>query len=183
MLNYEAYEDSHLIELAQSGDQASFNALYDRYFSTVYNRVRYKIPDADVDDVTQEIFVAVLKSLPSFQGRSKFSTWLRTLINRQVAGYYRSRERKVDEAPIADGQEFSQSGYAGDKKHTERIAIRRALQHLPPHYQDVLLLRFAEGLKFREIATEMKQNPEAVKSLFRRAVAMLRTELEDDYDA
>jgi RNA polymerase sigma-70 factor (ECF subfamily) len=183
MLNYEAYEDSHLIELAQRGDQASFNALYDRYFSTVYNRVRYTIPDADVDDVTQEIFIAVMRSLHGFQGRSKFSTWLRTLVNRQVAGYYRSRERKVDETPILDGQQFSQSGYAGDQKHTERITIRRALQHLPPHYQEILLLRFAEGLKFREIAIATKQNPEAVKSLFRRAVATLRSQLDDGYDA
>lgn len=183
MLNYEAYEDSQLIKLAQSGDQASFNALYDRYFSTVYNRVRYKIPDADVDDVTQEVFIAVLKSLHGFQGRSKFSTWLRTLVNRQVAGYYRSRERKVDEAPLMDTQQFSLGEYVGDKKHAERITIRKAIQHLPQHYQEVLLLRFAEGLKFREIATVMKQDPEAIKSLFRRAVAALRTQLEDNYDA
>jgi len=182
MLNYEAHEDSYLIELAQSGDQASFSALYDRYFSTVYNRVRYTIPDADVDDVTQDVFIAVLKSLSGFQGRSKFSTWLRTLVNRQVAGYYRSRERKVEESPIVDGQQFAQSGYVGDQKHTERIAIRRAIQRLPHHYQEVLLLRFAEGMKFNEIATVMKQNPEAVKSLFRRAVASLRSLLEEDYD-
>ena len=183
MLNYEAYDDHHLIELAQSGDQASFNALYDRYFSMVYQRVRYKIPEADIDDVTQEIFIAVLKSLPSFQGRSKFSTWLRTLINRQVAGYYRSRERKVEEAAISNGQQFPQDNFAGDTKHTERIAIRKAMQGLPQHYQEVILLRFAEGLKFREIATVTKQNPEAVKSLFRRAVAALREELEENYDA
>ncbi len=183
MLNYEAYDDNQLIELAQSGDQASFNALYDRYFSTVYNRVRYTIPTADVEDVTQEIFIAVMRSLPSFQGRSKFSTWLRTLVNRQVAGYYRSRERKVEEAQIMDGQQFPQSGYAGDQKHAEQIAIRKALQGLPPHYQEVLLLRFTEGLKFKEIAVVMKQNPEAIKSLFRRAVSALRGQLEEKHDA
>ena len=183
MLNYEAYDDNHLIDLVQSGDQASFNALYDRYFSTVYKRVRYKIPDRDVDDVTQEIFITVLKSLPSFQGRSQFSTWLRTLVNRQIANYYRTRERKVEEEPIYDGQVFPKDGHAGDDKHTERIAIRKALQELPQHYQEVILLRFAEGLKFAEISDVLKQNPEAVKSLFRRAVASLRSELEKDYDA
>lgn len=183
MLNYEAYDDNHLIELVQSGDQASFNALYDRYFSTVYNRVRYKIPDHDVEDVTQEIFMAVLKSLPSFQGRSKFSTWLRTLINRQVANYYRTRENKVEEEPMYDGQVFPENGHTGDRKHTERIAIRNALQGLPQHYQEVIILRFAEGLKFTEISEVLGQNQEAVKSLFRRAVATLRSELEKDYDA
>ena len=183
MLNYAAYDDNRLVELAQSGDQASFNALYDRHFSAVYNRVRYTIPEHDVDDVTQEVFIAVLKSLHSFQGRSKFSTWLRTLTNRQVAGYYRIRERKVKEELFPEGVQFSQDGFAGDTKHNERIAIRKALQGLPQHYQEVILLRFAEGLKFTEISDVLMQNPEAVKSLFRRAIASLRTELEKDYDA
>ena len=183
MLNYEAYDDVHLVKLAQSGDQASFNVLYDRHFSAVYNRVRYKIPDADVDDVTQDIFIAVLRSLHNFHGRSQFSTWIRAIVNRQIAGYYRSRERHVDEVAVIDGMQFPESDFTGDQKHTERIAIRRAMQHLPNHYQEVLLLRFAEGLKFKEIAGVLEQNPEAVKSLFRRAMAMLRTELEDQYDA
>ena len=183
MLNYEAYDDMHLIELAQNGDQTSFNALYDRYFSTVYNRVRYTIPEQDVDDVTQEVFIAMLKSLSSFQGRSKFSTWLRTLINRQVAGYYRSREHKIKEEPMLEGNHLSQNSFAGDIKHNERISIRAAIKELPSHYQEVILLRFAEGLQFAEISDELKQNPEAVKSLFRRAIATLRTQLEKDYDA
>ncbi len=183
MLNYEAYDDMHLIQLAKSGDQTSFNALYDRYFSTVYNRVRYTIPEQDVDDVTQEVFIAVLKSISGFQGRAKFSTWLRTLINRQVASYYRNRERKVKEEPILDANLFTQNGYTGDSKHDERIAIRAAIKSLPSHYQEIILLRFAEGLRFAEISVVLKQNPEATKSLFRRAIASLRTQLEKKYDA
>lgn len=183
MLKYEAYGDKRLVKLAQSGDQEAFNALYDRHFSAVYQRVRYTIPEADVDDLTQDIFITVLKALPSFEGRSQFRTWLRTLINRQVANYYRQRERKVKERAFNEAEEFPQIGYAGDTKHNERIAIRKALKELPDHYQEVILLRFAEGLSFKEVAATVEQNPEAVKSLFRRAIIALRKNLNEEHDA
>jgi len=183
MLNYKAYHDKYLVKLAQKGDQEAFNVLYDRHFSAVYKRVRYTIPAADVEDLTQDIFITVLRSLPSFEGRSQFRTWLRTLINRQVANYYRQRERKIQVNCIEEFGEFAETNHVGDAKHNERIAIRNALKELPPHYQEVILLRFSEGLSFKEIAKLLEQNQEAVKSLFRRAIATLRNNLEKKYDA
>ena len=53
------------------------------------------------------------------------------------------------------------------------ILIRQALKELPEHYQEVILLRFAEGLKFNEIAQIQGQSLEATKSLYRRAIAAL----------
>ena len=70
----------------------------------------------------------------------------------------------------------------GSGKHDERISMRRALKQLPLDYQEVILLRFAEGLKFKEVADALDKNPEAVKSLFRRAIAALKTILETDND-
>ena len=60
----------------------------------------------------------------------------------------------------------------------ERIYIQKALSQLPDNYREVLLLRFAEDLQFNEIAELMNQNMEATKSLFRRAVAALRNQLD-----
>jgi len=182
MSNYLAYNDDRLIDMIKQGDKEAFNNLYQRYFSIVYQRVRYTIPDADVDDVTQEIFIAVMRSVSSFQGRSQFSTWLRTLINRQVADYYRKRQRGAIWLPLQEAETKAQPGYAGGPMHDERIALRRAIQQLPNNYQEVLLLRFAEGLQFNEIGDVLSQNPEAVKSLFRRAVAALRNTLETEND-
>ena len=73
----------------------------------MYKRVRFVIPEEDVEDITQEIFIAVMKSLKSFRYEARFSTWLRTLVNRQVADYYRRRhpdESSLDELtePEAD---------------------------------------------------------------------------------
>jgi RNA polymerase sigma-70 factor (ECF subfamily) len=148
----------------------------------VYNRVRFTVPESDVEDVIQEIFIGVLRSLRGFKGDARFSTWLRTLVNRRVADYYRSRNPAETELgtdlseadPVVTGLYVSANTGAIDDK----IMLRRALNALPEAYREVLVLRFVEGLQFNKIAEERGQSLEATKSLFRRAVAALRKQIE-----
>ena len=60
----------------------------------------------------------------------------------------------------------------------ERIFLQRALRDLPENYREIILLRFAEDLQFNEIADFTNHNLESTKSLFRRAIAALRAQLE-----
>jgi RNA polymerase sigma-70 factor (ECF subfamily) len=170
--------DEALIQQFKNGKKEAFDALYHRYLRGVYNRVRYVVPESDIEDVTQEVFIAALKSLPSFRGDSQFGTWLRTLTNHKVAEFYRKRNRK-QEPPIASLTEGSgrQEGNSPGVLE-ERVLIQRALQKLPENYREVILLRFAEDLQFNEIAAVMDQNLEATKSLFRRAITALRKHLD-----
>lgn len=173
--------DEELIRRAQRGDLDAFTALYDRYLPVVYRRVRYVIPERDVEDVTQEIFIAVMRSLQSFKRQAKFSTWLRTLVNRRVADYYRQR-RSVEAQESVDLNDTGEylkpaAGSHNPLSADDKIALRNAINSLPEQYQDILLLRFAEGLRFHEIAVHNGQSLEATKSLFRRAIAALRAEM------
>ncbi|KAB2856510.1 MAG: hypothetical protein F9K46_14120, partial [Anaerolineae bacterium] len=68
--------DEQLAVLAQQGDKDAFMALYNRYLAKVFNRVKSRVPPQDAEDVTQEAFVAVVRSLPKFERRAKFNTWL-----------------------------------------------------------------------------------------------------------
>ncbi|MBL8063281.1 MAG: RNA polymerase sigma factor [Anaerolineales bacterium] len=170
--------DELLIQQFKDGRKEAFDLLYHRHLQKVFNRVRYVVPENDVEDVTQEIFIAALKSLPSFRGDSQFGTWLRTLTNHKVAEFYRRRTRKQEPqiAPLSDA--MAQLTGGSSQSLEERIYIQRALQSLPENYREVILLRFAEDLQFNEIAELTNQNLEATKSLFRRAIAALRTHLE-----
>jgi RNA polymerase sigma-70 factor, ECF subfamily len=178
----DAASDAILVQAAKDGSLDAFNILYERYLPMVYNRVRFTVPEADVEDVTQEIFIGVIRSLKSFKGDARFSTWLRTLVNRRVADYYRSRnpsetelETDISEADaVLTGLHVSANTSAID----DQIMLRRAMSELPEAYKDILLLRFVEGLQFNEIAVERRQSLEATKSLFRRAVAALRKQVE-----
>ncbi len=182
MIPRSVVSDEHLIQRFNQGDLDSFGPLYERYLKTVHNRVRYMIPEADIEDVTQEVFIAVLKSLHSFRGESQFGTWLRTLTNYKIAEYYRRRNRKQDppEAPIVEAERLPDE--SSDLQLEDRIALRKALSNMPDKYREVILLRFSDGMQFNEIARSMSSNLESTKSLFRRAIAALRKNLETYHD-
>ena len=94
MTLHSSLSDEELASSAKQGDLDAFTSLYRRYFSVVYKRVCYVVPEADVEDVTQEIFIALLRSIKGFQGKALFRTWFRTLTTRQIAEYYRNKSRK-----------------------------------------------------------------------------------------
>lgn len=172
--------DEALIEQAKAGDVNAFDCLYRRYLPMVYRRVRYVIPEQDVEDVTQEVFIAMIKSLQGFRGEALFSTWLRTLTNRKVAEYYRVRSRKREnmQVSITDIKPMGQAAMVTTRTLEERVALRSALNRISDRHREVILLRFAEGMQFDQIAQVMQLNTEAAKSLFRRAIAAVREYLD-----
>ncbi len=169
-------KDAELIQLAKQGDKAAFNALYERYFSSVFKRVGYLIPTEDVDDVTQEVFIAMIQSLKTFRGESQFSTWLRVITNRQIANYYRKNKNMLKESQLETEMNLLTAS-SQTENGLNRVFLRQGLMNLPEHYREVLLLRFAEGMKFQEIADYKENSLDATKSLFRRAIEAIRTEL------
>ena len=181
--------EQELVELAQQGESEAFSIIYEKFLPSVYNRVRFVVPSQDVEDVTQEIFIAVIKSLKSFRWEAKFSTWLRTITNRSVADYYRRRERskgklKVDTELSELNPDLSRSTNLTNSPVNidDRVLIRQGMNEIPEHYREVILLRFAEGLQFSEIAKERDLSLEATKSLFRRAIASLQKQLEETHE-
>jgi len=173
-----AESDELLIKQFKDGNSSAFNELYQRHLSGVYKRVSYMIPEQDVEDTTQEVFIAALKSLPFFRGEAQFSTWLRTLTNNKIAEYYRKCNRKREAPRVAFNDALDHSDGNTARLMEERIALNKALQQIPEPYREVIVLRFIEGLQFNEIAELQGQHLEATKSLFRRAVTALRDQLD-----
>jgi RNA polymerase sigma-70 factor (ECF subfamily) len=171
--------EENLAQRAQQGDREAFMKLYDLYIDKVFNRVKSKVPPQYVEDVTQEVFIAVLRSLHRFEHRSRFSTWLYTIVNRQIADFYRQRNRVGNpEAVNLESVDFMLSNPAFPHEYgEERALVQKAFNALPEHYQEIILLRFADGLTFVAIADHRNQTLEAAKSLYRRAIQALRDEM------
>jgi RNA polymerase sigma-70 factor (ECF subfamily) len=175
-------DDTLLARQAQQGDREAFLTLYNRYLNKVYNRVRSRVPAEDVEDVVQEIFIAAVRSLKNFEQRSQFNTWLYTIVNRQIADFYRKRGRTIDGNQLISLDSIEQTVTApeNDRDHMdERTLIQKALNAIPEHYREVIFLRFAEQLAFAEIAEQRGQSVEAVKSLYRRAIQAIREQIGD----
>jgi RNA polymerase sigma-70 factor, ECF subfamily len=181
-----APSDEALVSRAQLGEKDAFTELYRRHLPGVYAWVRFKVPEEEVEDITQEIFIAMMKSLDNFRGQSKFSTWLRSLTGHKIADYYRSNNYRF--ARNSDGEEAVEKN-SGNRERFQNflnspqddlITIKKALGDLPENYQEILLLRFVDDVPFNEIAQQKGQSLDATKSLFRRSVAALRKAMADN---
>lgn len=178
-----SYSDEELVRQAQAGSLEAFTSLYERYLPMVYRWVRYAVREQEIEDVIQEIFISLLKSLRGFRGDAQFRTWLRTLTKRRIADYYRSRGQAemdmdwndAESLPIHQPHDHSAAVVADD-----HLTLRQALRELPEQYRDILLLRFGEGLQFGEIARVNGQSLEATKSLFRRALVAMRKQMGEE---
>ena len=169
--------DEILVDRAQKGDGQAFAALYQRYLPRVYNRLRALISQEDVDDLTQDVFLAVVRSLTSFERGSTFATWLYAITNHKVSDYYRHRRKRAEVKLSSYRQEAHLVASDPSASAEDRALVRQVLRQLPERYRQLLLLRFAEDLSFKEIAQVMDLSLEATKSLYRRAITAAQEEI------
>ncbi|HOU11970.1 MAG TPA: sigma-70 family RNA polymerase sigma factor [Anaerolineae bacterium] len=167
--NFNARPDEELAHMAREGDRLAFDVLCDRYLPVVYNRLRALLPPDVVDDVTQEVFIAAMRAIGRYRATASFRTWISAIARHKVADFYRARGRQpqtveldLDINDVAEGEGWQ-----------EQLRVRLALQRLPEQYQEVLLLRFAEGLPFQDVADALSLSLEATKSRYRRAMAAM----------
>jgi RNA polymerase sigma-70 factor (ECF subfamily) len=150
-------DDDDVVRRAAAGDAEAFRALFVRHRSDVARLVyRMLSGPSDLDDVVQEVFVQVFRSLKDFRGQSKFSTWLHRVTVNVVLMHRRSaRSRPVltEEAPgdlVADeGQTLPDD----DAERRERMrAFERLLARLADKKRVVFVLHELEGLSPSEIS-------------------------------
>lgn len=184
--------DSELITKARSGDQKSFAHLFKKYEQMVYG-FSYKVcRNRDkAEETLQDTFISVYKNLDQFQGDSKFSTWLYSIVTNNCL--MKRRKRKIDQEMSyldeppgeEEGKEGKQiadwSGTPVDKLMNKELKNRLddAIQKLPIEYRVVFILRDIEDQSAEETANILKLSIPAVKSRLRRARIFLRNELND----
>jgi RNA polymerase sigma-70 factor (ECF subfamily) len=149
-------EEDPLVARAASGDTAAFRTLYERHRADVA-RLAYRMvgPRADLEDVIQEVFVQVFKSLRDFRGQSRFSTWLHRVTVNVILMHRRSaRSRPVFSDPLSgDTLGSDDVGPDEDAERRERVrAFGRLLARLADKKRIVFVLHELEGLPPAEIA-------------------------------
>lgn len=169
--------DEQLAEMARAGHREALETLCDRYLPCVYNRLRALLPPEAVEDVTQEVFIAAVRGIGRYRAQSLFRTWIAGITRHKVADYYRRRSRQPQVVPLCSEADCAQN----PDPWQERSLVRLALQRLPIHYQEILLLRFADGMRFGQIADALGISLEAAKSRYRRAVVAVAREIGPDH--
>ena len=161
-----------MVKAAQQGDRAAFRQLYDHYLPLIYARVCALVPLTDAEDVTQEIFLSVARSIHGFRSRSTLSTWMNSIVGRRVADYYRRAARQVPQVPLADDCDVPAEGNLGSVE--DELVVKQVLYSLPEHQREVILLRLVEELSLKEVASQLGIKVGAAKVRFYRAIAACR---------
>jgi len=169
-----------LIERCLKGDQSAWDAIVSLYWRRVFN-VAYKFVGRhdEAEDLVQDIFLRLFKSLKTFDRRANFSTWLISVSRNLCIDHYRSMRREheivthdVDVVALAQPS-------AIDSPHTmlerrDRVALlRAALDKLAPSLRTAVILRDIQELSYQEIAGRLGVPEGTVKSRINRG----RTEL------
>jgi len=150
-------DEEPLIARAAAGDETAFRQLYERHRADVARLVYRMVGgQGDRDDVIQEVFVQVYRSLKDFRGQSKFGTWLHrvtvnvVLMHRRAA---RSRPVFAGDPPEDALPDPDEPGPDGDAERRERVrAFGRMLARLPEKKRVVFELHELEGLAPGDIA-------------------------------
>ncbi|HEY6188785.1 MAG TPA: sigma-70 family RNA polymerase sigma factor [Pyrinomonadaceae bacterium] len=148
--------DYALARAAAGGTAAAIGVLYDRYSRRVYSLCfRMTHNAADAEDLTQEVFILLLRKIGSFRGESQFNTWLYRLTVNHVLMYFRrvtSRKEAIIEDVEAEISTSRRSKHSARLQVMDKIALDEALAQLPPGSRSVLVLFDIEGYSHREIA-------------------------------
>lgn len=187
--------DAALIGRARGGDAAAFTTIMRRHNRLLFRTARGLVSDdAQAQDVVQETYLRAFVRLDGFRGDAALSTWLARIAINTAIDLQRRQGRWVslddDAAPDDAGLEAAMPERArreAPDAAAERSELRRFLQaaidHLPPIYRSVFMLRAVEELSVEETALALGVSHEVVKTRFSRARVMLRETLGAQIEA
>jgi RNA polymerase sigma-70 factor (ECF subfamily) len=169
-----------LIQRCLHGDQVAWELIVRQYWRKVFN-VAYKFVGKhdEAEDLTQEIFLKIFKSLDTFDRRANFQTWLISISRNLCIDHYRSvrKERETIDRDV-DANQLSpvsqEVGPVAALEQRDRVALlRQALAALPETLRTAVLMRDIQELSYQEIADQLRLPEGTVKSRINRG----RTEL------
>lgn len=166
-------EDLAIIEAYRARKHATcFRLLHDRYAGKIYSKAITMLRDEDeAEDATQEIFTKIFLNLHKFQGQSQFSTWVYSVTYNFCIDRIRKRKRSRDlfadevENPPDAAEEVPDEALL----HMQVSELRYVLSQLPEGDRTILLMKYKDGVKIKDIATLTGRNESAIKMQIKRA--------------
>jgi len=186
--------EQELISRAKAGDTRAFEELMRRNQGKIYNLGMKLLRNReDAADLLQETFIKAYESLPKFEEKSSFSTWIyRIAVNFALMKLRRDRRRKVSFDELKEAEAISDrktilnwaSSPQAHLKNTElRAIIDDAIASLPPKYRTVFLLHDIEDVPIARVGEILSLSVPAVKSRVHRSRLFLRQKLAKYFEA
>ncbi|PZU83174.1 MAG: RNA polymerase subunit sigma-24 [Chryseobacterium sp.] len=184
--------DSQLILQYQNGDEKSLSYLINRHKKDLFNFIYYKLMDEDLaNDIFQDTFMKIIVTLKEkrYKEENKFILWAKRIAHNLIIDHYRlqSKNIKISETSF-ENEEFSifdiikePESNIEDKLIDNQINedLLKMLVMLPDNQQEVIKLRFFDGLSFKEIADHTDTSINTTLGRVRYALINLRKIMEE----
>ena len=181
--------DEQLVQEILEGNEPAMEILTKRYYKIIFAYVYRTVGEYhNAYDLTQEVFIKMMKGLSKYKEAQKFKSWLFTIAVNTCKDYYRSSETKIIKEDILD--ENIARGLVDEKSNVISIVnknirtkiIKEALEELPEYQKEALILKYYHDLKTSEIAEITKNKEATVKSRLRQGIGKLRKILGGEED-
>jgi RNA polymerase sigma-70 factor, ECF subfamily len=184
-----AMTETEAIRLAQAGNAAAFEFLYQLHGRRVYALCLRMVGNpADAEDLMQEAFLQLFRKIGTFRGESAFSTWLHRMTVNVVLMRLRKKSLPTDSLEETLEPDAENSGPKRDvgapdlrlSGAVDRVNLERSIEKLPPGYRTVFVLHDVQGYEHNEIASMMGCSVGNSKSQLHKARTRLRELLQEE---
>lgn len=179
--------DNEIISKVLAGDQQAYALLVDRYQQYVFTlTMRFLKIREDAEEVAQDVFIKVYRSLADFRGASKFSTWLYTIVNTTCITFLRKKKletHSLDHEKMFEAADSIDSGMRANLvEQKSRVAmVNQAIRLLSREDAEILTLFYKGEQSLEEIATILTIAPNAAKVRLHRARTRLKEKMESHF--
>ncbi len=167
--------DEQLVKRVLNGETEHFREIVTRYQTRVY-AIAYKVSrhEKDAEDITQDIFLQIYRSLHSYKHHSTFSTWLYRVAMNKALDYKR---KAPPPTVVLEENEYMHQFDTPESaliKKTERALVMAQLNELPPRYRDMIQYYYVNQYSYKEIAYKLGIAEKTVESRLYRAKKLLK---------
>ena len=180
--------DTNTIDRLLQGDENAFRELVEKYRQMVFRTCMGVLHDTgDADDVTQEVFIEVFRSIGKFRADAKMSTWLYRIALNKSLNYIRDnrKHRTVSLSGTPQNNDLTGHGPEGPEEilqnQEKKKILEQAIDSLPAKQKKAFVLSKYDDLSYKEISEIMKLSVSSVESLLFRAKQNLQKKLLECY--
>lgn len=176
-------EDKELIYKIQHGNKELLEELIKKYYDDIYKFCYYKTGNALISyDLTQETFLKLIKYIGTYKDRGKFKCYLITIAINVCNTYFVEKDTNIEE--LYNNNNYDIKSAKKINRIEQKDVIQKALDELPDKQKDVIILKYYEDFKIKEIAKILGEKVPTIKSRLKQGINKLSKHLrkEDFYE-
>lgn len=165
-------EDKELIYKIQHGNKELLAILIEKYYDDIYRFCYYKTGNSSLSyDLTQETFLKLIKYIGTYKHRGKFKSYLITIAMNVCNTYFYENNINIEE--LDSNQNYEKDNFDELEKIEEKDIVVQALNKLPEKQKEVIILKYYEDLKIKDISKILDEKVPTIKSRLKQGIEKL----------